>query len=304
VNKGSRGNKMKSLTKKIQDDERRKEMAGAHTEALKLNERFDLFCDLNKRTRDFLISGVEGGSIIPGECMFVKYKVGSPAYGVRKFARGKIVDIAYNGDGEVVLRTGFLGLRRKHIPLEDLRAVEYQPEIKEAEIKKQKEKREVEYRVNKKGRVEKSRAYNRAKKMGQRLFDYVNDWTGRKTELGLSVYRQPLKISTARAIIENICKNNNWEYVNTHGRGPMTGLGCGDIYCAGAFNSGGALVGGIGIYDYIEHPNVVSSFRSGFRQVTPSLSCLSSIENSDLRKFISGFYAGLYGDKIGGKNGS
>jgi len=263
---------MKSLIQKLQEDKQKVEIARAREEALQMEERLKYFLRLNQEVKQGLISEVENSFIVPGETMLIAYWDGKPVFGKRKQARGKIVDIQYNGKEQIVLRTGFL--RRKKIYLDSVESAEYKPEIREAqerEEKKHKAKEDCMFRL-------------------ANSFENIN-----------ISYEHLLEMKTAERIIYKICRDNDWEYIQAFRRGMQTGSRYGDLRCAGAFDSRGNFVGGIKMYESMDECQEINPeiFTQHYRGTFyPTLSSIISIRNEDLRKFIGGFYAELYGDKL------
>ena len=284
---------MTSLIQKMQDDKQEKEVAKAHEEALRMNYIWDSFYQSNKKARDALVSGAEGGQMTPGETMLVTYYRGKPVFGKRKTARGKIADIQYNEDGRIILKTGIF--KKNHIPFSMIENAEYKPEIREAKEKEDKKIGEERDKLRQKKQAKESH-----------LFGMANSASG--IHLFLKKSGHFLEMGVAAEIINEICKHEGWEYIGTFGRGHSTGSGYGTLQCAGAFD-GRRLIGGIGIYQEMSScsstlPKVVSDVYRFYGdreidEVHPDVSSIVRIRDENLRKFIAGLYAGLYGDKVG-----
>ncbi len=285
---------MRSLIQKIQDEKKEAEIAKAHKEALQMEDRLKCFYGNNQGTSHRIASEVENGSIQIGETMLVTYWDGKPkpVFGRKKQARGKIRDIQYNLDptqdkveGYVVLKTSIF--RKERIPLSSIETAEYKPEVREAQEKNSSKKRK-----------QKEKAWKQKRKQEDYLFGCANGYNHILNHITLH-HKDLLKMRTAESIINEICRDNGWIYVEACGRGSRTGRGYGNLRCAGALDSKGRIVAGIKMYESLDDClGTDPKFFPGCGEVYPTISSIANISDDNLRRFIAGFYARLYSDEL------
>lgn len=211
----------------------------------------------------------------------------------RMIIRGKIEDIQYEPssgkEGILILKKCKLLSRKSKIPFSQLIGWEYQPERRDAELKRLEDE-------NKK----RIKEYEQKEARNYYLVSRGDGWKGNLVNLAIPELCL-LNFETARKIIENMCGyRNEWKFEHAIGRGRMTGSGQGNLEVACASDKKDRIIGMIPIYQNMgtpgstNNPSVISDFSAGTHYVSPTFSSIAQIESPELREFVGRFYEGLY----------
>lgn len=282
---------MESLTQKISERERNKEMTNVHLEALKYNDQIDHFRESNYKSREGLLSGIEDCSLVPEKEISVVYWKGNPVFGKKRIVRGKVADVDYNvGEDSELGYIEFKGWRRRRIDFGSIVDIDYDPKATENEKSENRKERKLEDRESRK----KEKMRNDAWRIyGSRNSCYI--------DIGNKIVRG----GDFEDALERMANKNDLVTGTVRGRGSSTGLGCGYLVVNYLANKKGEIKVVFGEYENMGKLSFSGDILAnticgdGFvpERIDSSLSSVASIGNWYLRKFVADFYEEL--DKSG-----